>query len=293
MPRHSIVRNILGSVLTLGCLNVTSEQYPTFRTQSEAVRVEVLVTENGQPVTGLKPSDFELLDNGVRQDVELIGVSQLPVNLILTLDVSESVVGERLTRLEEACAAAVADLRSNDRASLLTFNHRLALRVLPTTDLPRVLEALSRLRAEGATSLRDAAFASLQLAGGIGDGRSLVVIFSDGVDRSSWLRDEDVVRAARRADVMAYAVTVGEAPSPVLKDLTRATGGAVFEAGNDRDLRALFLRVLAEVRSRYLLGYSPKGGGEPGWHAITVRVKGKTYRVQARPGYARGAREKR
>ena len=48
-----------------------AQQSPSFTSKIEAVRVDVLVTDNGEPILGLGPADFEILDNGVPQQVEL------------------------------------------------------------------------------------------------------------------------------------------------------------------------------------------------------------------------------
>src|SRR5262249_55475254 len=55
-------------------------QAPTYSAKVEAVRVDALVTDRGQPVLGLKPADFEILDNGVPQDVDLVSYEQIPLN---------------------------------------------------------------------------------------------------------------------------------------------------------------------------------------------------------------------
>ena len=56
-------------------------------------------------------------------------------------------------------------------------------------------------------------------------------------------------------------------------------------AQSSRDLRDLFGRVLNELRSRYLLTYTPKGGTREGWHDVRVTLKGARGEVTARPGY--------
>ena len=74
----------------------------TFTSRIEAVRVDVLVTENGRPVQGLTPDDFEVLDNGVRQRVDLASFEQIPLNVVLALDMSASLQGLRLGHLQTA-----------------------------------------------------------------------------------------------------------------------------------------------------------------------------------------------
>src|SRR5512139_1187340 len=77
-------------------------QNPTFSSKVEAVRVDVLVTEHGKPVRGLRAADFEVFDNGVRQTVDFASAEQLPLNVVFTFDLSDSIVGERLANLREA-----------------------------------------------------------------------------------------------------------------------------------------------------------------------------------------------
>src|SRR5439155_10776055 len=84
-----------------------SQSQPSFSSKVEAVRVDVLVTERdgGSAILGLGPSDFEVLDNGVPQQVDLVSFEQIPLNVILVLDMSDSVAGERLDHLRGAGAA--------------------------------------------------------------------------------------------------------------------------------------------------------------------------------------------
>jgi hypothetical protein len=116
------------------------------------------------------------------------------------------------------------------------------------------------------------------------------VVFSDGLDNVSWLSAPEVVEAARRSNAIVYGVAArarGDEENPFLGDVVRATGGRLFEAASERDLRARFLDVLGDIRARYVLRYVPSGTERPGWHALEVKLKGKRGEVLARPGYWR------
>ena len=80
-----------------------SPQQPQFSTQIEHVRVDVLVSNRGRPVTGLRPADFEILDNGVPQRVEFASFDEIPLNVIIVLDASESVAGDPWTICARPC----------------------------------------------------------------------------------------------------------------------------------------------------------------------------------------------
>src|SRR4051794_19262172 len=77
-------------------------QNATFSAKVESVRVDVLVTDKGQPVHGLSAADFEILDEGVPQHVDLVSFDEIPLNVIFALDMSSSVAGERLDHLRAA-----------------------------------------------------------------------------------------------------------------------------------------------------------------------------------------------
>jgi VWFA-related protein len=284
-PRSTALLPILLAALVAAA--AAAPRQATFKARTDAVRVDVLVTDKGVPVPGLTADDFEVFDNGVPQHPALIQSGQLPASVILALDVSQSVKGERLERLVDAVNGTLAALQPGDEAGLLVFNEAPTERVPLTTDAARLRTLAASMRAGGATSLQDAVYAGL-VTTRAASGRRLLIVFSDGVDTASWLRDTDVLRVARRSDVLTYAVAVGGDTPPFLTDVARATGGAVFEAAGDRDLGNTFLKVLNEFRNRYLLGYTSQGSAQPGWHAIDVRVRRHAYKIQARPGYMIG-----
>jgi VWFA-related protein len=266
---------------------------PVFRAEVGVVRVEVLVTRGGSPVRGLAAADFELRDDGLLQDLEPILEEQIPVDAVLVLDASGSVSGPKLDSLQAAAGAFLDALRSGEHATLLAFNHAVQLLQPLTTDLAAARRALDRVSPRGSTALVDAVYAALRLRE-LGDRRIAVVVFTDGIDNMSWLSASDVVEAAGRSNVTVYAVTVrgkGDPKEPFLGDVARATGGRLFEASSHRDLRARFLDVLEDIRSRYVLRYVPGGPGSPGWHGLEVRLRNGKGEVLARPGYWRTATE--
>ena len=71
-------------------------QIPTFKVKIEEVRIDMLVTDHGKPVTDLRETDFEAFDNGVHQKIEYVGFQQTPIDSILVLDMSASVAEANL-----------------------------------------------------------------------------------------------------------------------------------------------------------------------------------------------------
>lgn len=283
----------------------------TFRSTAEAVRVDVLVKDGNRPVADLTAADFDLRDRGVSQRIESVAFEDVPLSVMIALDISDSLTGQAIEDLRDAASAAVRQLRSADRAALLTFSHRLSLRVPWTEEHAQLHAAFDQVRPDGATSLHDVAFAAVTLRDER-PGRPLVLLFSDGQDTSSWLPGQFALDAARRSEAVVYAVglmsggarTVGYrldfrsgvqpaippvAPSalaePFLSALAADTGGSFLTTDRSDKLRETFVQILNEFRTRYLLTYTPRGVEGGGWHPIEVKLKGKRGSVVARRGY--------
>ena len=268
--------------------NRTGAQPPTFAARVESVRVDVLVLDNGRPVRGLGPADFEVVDNGVPQQVDLVSFEQIPLNVVLSLDMSDSVAGERLEQLRDASRAVLDGLAKDDQAALVTFSHAIARGATLTHDFAAVREALEEASGVGETSLVDGVYASMTV-GESDVGRALLIVFSDGVDTASWLSSEEVLDAAKRADVVAYSAAVGASDgAPFLKELSALTGGTMYKVESTKDLRGTFVGILDEFRHRYLVSYTPHGVPRDGWHRLEVRVKNRRATIKARPGYLAG-----
>jgi VWFA-related protein len=267
----------------LGMSAAGQGQSRTFTARRDVVRLDVLVSQGGKPVLGLKLEDFRIRDDGVRQEPEFLSFDEVPLNVILAFDVSRSMAGDRLNDLRAAGHALIDQLRQGDRGALIAFSQAASLRVDLTSDAGALARALDRTDARGQTSLIDAALAGLTLAGN-DVGRSLVLMFSDGLDTSSWLEPAAVIDAARRVNAVVFAVTLGKR-APFLKDLAEATGGDVVEVKATSDLRPTFVRILNEYRQRYLVGYTPTGVSSTGFHKVEVSVTRGGANVKVRPGY--------
>jgi len=233
----------------------------------------------------LRAADFELRDNGVLQTVDVVDSSDVALNAVLALDTSASTTGKRQEDLIAASQALLDGLKPADRAALTTFSHAVAPRIALTSDLSAVRTELLRIEPSGETAIMDGVYVALTTTLSQ-SGRSLVVVYTDGGDTSSWLEPDEVLESAKRSNAVIYAVTAAEARrhSP-LKDLTDATGGQLLQITSSADLRGAFQKILRDFRSRYILTYTPRGVPTGGFHRLDVRVKRSGLTVKARPGY--------
>jgi VWFA-related protein len=276
--------------MSVACLLALALQAPlTFKSSTEVVRVDVLVMRGGRPASGLRLEDFEVRENGVRQNIETLGTdANTPIDILLLFDGSSSVRGSRQQLLLEAASAAMKGLRPTDRAGLLLFSHEVRRLTKFTSDWDSVIDALKASVPSGSTSLGDSLVAA-SLAFDRSEARRLVFLFTDGADTSSFLQDYQVIEALARGNVLVYSFTleeVGVSPGPLLKAATETTGGRAVTERNPKKLAAAFREALEEVRARYLLSYTPDTNTAPGWRRLEVKVKGGG-RIWARKGYAR------
>jgi Ca-activated chloride channel homolog len=257
----------------------------TFKSRIESVRLDALVLDRGQPVLGLKAEDFEIRDNGALQTVTLLGAGALPLDVILVLDMSGSLTAQRLEALRAAGGALLDALGSADRAALVTFSREIHRAQPLTHDVGAMRRALDQETPSGPTVLVDAMFAAIGMTEP-GDRRSLLIVFSDGLDTASWLQPNAVIRGAERSDVVIYAVSTSSATHAprLLRLVTDSTGGQMLEV-DSASLATAFTRVLNEFRQRYVLSYTLSSAPSDGWHRLDVRVKNRDLTVRARPGY--------
>ena len=281
----------------------------TFRSGVDIVRVDALVTDGRRPITGLKPGDFELRDNGVVQAIDSAALESLPLSLIFVLDTSGSVAGNKMRHLNDAVDLILEGLHADDRAALVTFSHRVWLRTPLMSDFSALRATMSAADAAGGTALHDAVYAAVAISD-VQDSRPLLVVFSDGLDNMSWMSADIVEKAARRANAVVYGVAVAASSvyqrsitgsgsriqlvpryvrgqTDFLDAIADATGGRVLKADSTEKLPKTFDDILREFRTRYVLTYSPQRVESPGWHRIEVKVKTRSADVKARAGYQR------
>ena len=285
-----------------------NEQLPTFRSHVNLVNIFATVLDrNGAPVGDLQKSDFELYEDGVRQDIAVFDrESELPVSIVLALDTSLSTRKDLPLELASARRFVHDILRPVDALTLYEFDERVTEIVHFTSDLSTIDRGINRVRSGTATSLYDAVYlASEALA--TRQGRKVMVLITDGGDTTSSSSYQDALRAAIESEALMYSIIVVPIEASAGRDtggehaliqLSKDTGGKYFYAAGTSQLDEAFRKIDRELRTQYLLAYYPKphnqysefrrvevmvkqpapaqsgGGGEPGY---TVRHRSGYY----------------
>src|SRR5271170_2250726 len=114
-------------------------------------------TKSGQIMGDLKKEDFEIREDGVAQKIEIFSRDELPLNVALVLDLSDS-IGPFLGPLRDAATTALAALKPEDEVALFTFSTEAELRVPFTSDKREIARQFNTFHAGGATNINDGIF---------------------------------------------------------------------------------------------------------------------------------------
>jgi Ca-activated chloride channel family protein len=271
-----------------------SAQEPVAQFSSSVQLVEVYVTvtdAKGEPVMGLRESDFTIFEDSVRQETSTFAAGEFPLTVALGIDRSWSMAGEPLRLAKQASQSFIRALKPADRSMVLAISSEPEVIAPLTTDRAAQLRAVAALDPWSTTALHDSIITALDRLEPE-SGRQALVVFSDGNDRYSAHPASDVIARARRSSALVYPIALGKTRPPLLVELAALTGGRSFHLRDARELENTLATVARELRHQYLIGYTPARAivrGQPEWRSIQVQVRrpgAAALRVRARDGYS-------
>lgn len=272
-----------------------------FRAGVELVSLNVTVTDpNGRYVTDLARADFQVFEDGAKQDLVFFSRTQQPISLAILLDTSAS-MEERMNIAQEAAIGFARQLRTEDEASVIDFDNQVRILAPFTSDAATLEAAIRQTRANGSTSLYNAIYISLRelkktRATSTEDiRRQAIVVLSDGDDTSSLMPYEDVLEVAKRSETAIYAIGLRQGEQGrrefkeaefVLRQLSQETGGRAFFPSDARDLPKIYQTISEELSNQYSLAYSSSNPLRNGaWRRIVVRVDRENVTARTKQGY--------
>jgi Ca-activated chloride channel family protein len=281
-----------GAVVSL-CLSLDAQQ-PTFRSGSRVVPSYVTVTDStNRLVTDLAREDFEIYDNGRLQEITIFDNEVRPFSVVLMLDTSISMT-DRLKDLYAGAEQFLLRLLPHDKAMVGGFNDKIEFASSFSSDRNSLVSALKVLDFGNQTRLYDAVYASLDQIEKV-EGRRVILLFTDGADFGSKQGPGKALERARDREVMIYGIgleteffdgqsIVRSKPDAILSRFANETGGGFFDLKKGADLNTSFTRIAQELRSQYLLGFSPATlDGKV--HKLEVRIKRPGVKTRSRRSY--------
>lgn len=268
-----------------------------FRATSELVSTAVTVRDGaGRLVTTLGKDDFTVEEDGVPQPITQFTKERVPVSLSLTLDISDSMRGQRIVDARAALAKFLDSLLAvEDEASLLGFNHATRMYGPWTTDRADLRTKLEAIRPSGGTALYDAIDAALPQFESRQHPRAAILLVSDGADTASDLTPTELKQKLVRSDVFLYAIGIDSIDARnstrinpfTLNELTSQGGGYTEIIRSTAELGPATERIAEELNHQYMIGYTPTTRADGSYHTVRVKVSNDNYRVRARRGVVR------
>jgi Ca-activated chloride channel family protein len=284
------------------------EQAPSvIQVNVDLVMVDATVkTKAGKIIDGLKKEDFELREDGVPQKIDIFSRDELPLNVALVLDLSDS-IGPFLGPLREAANTALSSLKPEDEVALFTFATEAELRVPFTQDKSQIADQIKDFKVGGATNINDGIFLAAQyLLRTPPKGRRVIILISDDVGTDAGGQGtHDIVTEAIASDAVLYNLKIpgynppgtllAAAMVPGLVNIHKVmeqTGGEIFDVQDVAHLDQTFGALINRIKTRYTVGYYTNANGANGKpHKLDVRLapsfgkKGHDYVILAKSGY--------
>ena len=287
---------VLATCVAAAVVVAQQPQTPLFRSGTEIVDLYVTVTDqSGRLVPGLLQEDFEIVDEGVVQEIVLFENEVRPITVVVMLDTSASMTPS-LDLLMAGAEQFIIRMLPDDKGKVGAFNDK--IQILPEAefigDRDALIRALDRLQFGNPTRLYDAIGASIESLQGI-EGRKVALIFTDGEDTQHKIGWRDALNMALTEEVMLYTIglemnyhngirMVRSRPDGRLKTFAEETGGGYFELKDSDELGSTFTRVAQELHSQYVVGFAPSvQDGKV--HELEVRVRQRGMTARARKTY--------
>ena len=284
---------------------------PFFRAEVDQVVLYAAVYDDtGELVSGLTPEDFIILEDGVEVEITYFGQDDVPSTSGIVMDKSGSMrakqdLAHRATKLFLALS------HPDNEHFLVMFDNDVNLEEDFTRDPEDIRDMLDNTVVGGGTALYDGIYLALEKAQTGSEAKKVVTVFTDGEDKDSYYRHEELLeKIARSNDVQLYVVALlDQALSRdrgffgVFKsqyDKVRATvdaisgqsGAKVYFPEELHELNDVFRRIAGELRNQYRIAYiTPNPLKNGGWRTIEVRLRNpgeKQLTIQAKKGYLGG-----
>ena len=284
------------------------------RVKVELVQLNVAVMDHkGGYITGLNPSDFVVLEDGIRQKIATFGEgneatrtliegpetgrsrsaeegaapaeegdsglrsAMMGANVFVLFDTSNYMY-RGFVFAQDAIADFVRSLEGPDRIAFYSYSRDLSRASILSPDRSQVLRGVRSTVAGDDAALYNALLLTVKDAGQI-SGRKVVVVFSNGPDNSSMVPPEDVAELAQSKGIPIYMISTREAKlepvsATVFERMAAATGGEAYFAKTWRDQQRAFAAIRNDLAHLYTISYYPQPNPNHGWRAITVKIPG-------------------
>ena len=292
---------------------------PTLKVNVNLVNVYFSVRDKSGFITSLRKDDCQVAEDHNPQVIKrLTQEKNLPLTIGILLDTSGSQTNVLPLEQDSGSRFLREVLTPKDEAFLISFDVNVDL-LSDFTNSPRELaRAMNKASINTASSsggvpgigggpfptsnprgtlLYDAVYLAAHDKLQSQTGRKIIIVLTDGEDQGSQLKIKDAIEAAQKANIIVYPILIADTQqylmagmmytgSSDMGKLAAETGGRVINVGNSgRKLEEAFDQIQDELRTQYLLSYTPTNKAADGTYRKVDLDCGKGLKVQARKGY--------
>ena len=264
---------------------------------AELVQLHVRVIDrNNRPIDNVPKGEFHVFEDGVPQPIESFTREDVPISYGLAVDTSGS-LRSQLQSVIDAGKTIVNSNKGGDETFLVRFISSDKIETVQdfTPNKELLMDGLDSLYVEGGqTAITDAVYLSAEHVSEYKKGddsdrrRRALIVITDGEDRSSFYRQEQLFSRLREDDVQIFVIgfvneldkegnLIRKSPRDkavtFINKLATETGGRAFFPGSVADLPAVADEIVRDLRTQYVISYNPTNKAHDGsYRAIKVAV---------------------
>jgi Ca-activated chloride channel family protein len=298
-------RLLLFSLIITALLACASAAYPQEKDPIDVVKVntdlvvfdvQVIDKQTGRVVGDLNKEDFELSDKGVKQQLSYFSRDELPLSIILLLDVSRS-TRPIIHDIRDGALNALQRLKPDDQVAVMAFSERSQLAQDFTKDRALVCRKIEEVTATNelgngtflGAAMKEAAF-HMQTAP-TPTSRRVIIAITDNIAPTKSREQKAVLRDLFESGTVVYGLIVRATIGKVFNLLSfgqikavnkyvEATGGEVLGA-DKKEVDAKLSEVIDRLRARYAIGFRPSNVTDDGkFRPVAIKISPATKRKE-------------
>ncbi len=269
----------------------------TIRINADLVQLHVRVIDrNNRPINNVPQGDFHVFEDGVPQPIESFTREEVPISYGLAVDTSGS-LRSQLPTVIEAGKSIINSNKPGDETFLVRFISSDKIETVQdfTANKELLTDGLDSFYVEGGqTAIIDAVYLSAEHVseyrkGDEGDRRRrALIVITDGEDRNSFYKQEQLFARLREADVQIFVIgfvneldkeagfirkSPREKAINLINKLAEETGGRAFFPDSVAELPQIANEIIRDLRTQYVIAYNPTNKTQDGsYRAIKVSV---------------------
>lgn len=268
---------------------VDPDEIVTIDTSLVNLHVRV-IDRNNRPINDVPDSEFRVFENGVQQQIFSVTREEVPITYGLVVDNSGS-LRNQIGQVVEAAKTIVESNRPGDETFVVRFISSDEIKIMQdfTSDKQSISDALDDMFIEGGqTAVIDAAYLAAEHADArrkkTGDPaeekrRRALILVTDGEDRSSFYKQEQLFESLKESDVQIYVIgfvnelekergfiskSKRDKAVSLLDRMAKETGGRAFYPTSLSELPSIAEQITKDLRTQYVVSYRPETKGRPG-----------------------------